>query len=1015
MSKYQKVEIKNNFYYRYPYFSYDFYEENLLHNDKNIQILSKQKYGEHIAASSKQLYDMMQQNINSKNKTKSLYKYLLRGSVRTTPYGINAGIGQGFFSENSIMKLAKENKKKVRPDMEWLCKVIKLCEKELQEELKVIKGENFYIQGLKLIKHYDSCYVRDRNRNVLIESKINNTDLVQLIFSLCENKYTSISDIMNELVKKYGEDKRDRLLFVITDLIENEYINSNLKVSLLSKNIFKNLLNNLKEYNKECNIFRELNDLDNMLLNYETMKIGESEKEYLEILRKMKVICEADNYLQIDMYNNSKISLNKSMKKDIEDFANFFISWCISETYDDYINKFREKYGEQAIRVVDVLNPDTGLGYPVVDNRNTTTYIEWWLTILLNFIIRNRKKKSIDLSEIKDDFPFQFNNNELKFPITFELSFYIIKYSDRYEYIISPMLGSEEKWKSYGRFDYLFEENLIDEDKLYNTAGFKEVELTFYPVKSHDANVSICFSNKPAYMELNTTTYIDEKERVSINDVYMYIDKNSRISFSQGKTDEILSFSTTNKYITGAFPQPLKAIVEISKNQRPSFEIFFYALGKILNNLSGHIPEIRYKNIIITQETWKIPNENLMDNGKLIDFNSFKQVISSKVLNSELPINISTGPIDRKLILNLKNDMNLEILFDMLKTTPNLLINKNSFNNNSLMLNDSESRKYICEFVFQFEQVFTPNNDLKYSSKRIPQIDQKYIDCNKNYPFDKWISMNLYINEELENKLLINQVKQLYINLKSKNYIDKFFFIRYKDPKNHLRIRFKINEEYQKETIKEINLLISILKNNSLLNDVSYTTYEPEINRYGGVKCIELAESVFNENSLVIIELLNMLNKKTINLNIEYLFLIGTYKMIYDMGIGDEEFLEYIRRYKLDKKYNKLYIEMNNNLSDFFSQKDINSIFREKSDLINLLITFDKGTIAYQTYWSVVNQKYYERNFDNFIVRRYCINSVIHMYFNRLLGIHRERENILMGILEKIIYTKIQKEKKYGG
>ncbi len=1016
MSK-NNFKIKNDFYYRYPYFSIDFYEENILGNIENIQELVNKEYGENILVSSKELYEANKQKINSKNKNSALYKYLLRGSVRTTPYGLNAGVAQGYFSDKNNLLLYEKNQKKVRPDIEWLSKIIKKCEKELDENLMVIAGDCHFKEGFRLVKYYDSCYVKDRNR-VQVETKINYTNLVQLILDITKDKYISIADIIKELLNIYEINQKDKILVVLKSLIDNEYLYSNLKVSLLSDNPFVKFLEILNQYNVDCTCFNRLKEISILINNYNEMPIGESDEYYKKILICMEKICSVNNYLQIDMYNESKITLNQNIKNDIQEFGNFIMKWCISETYNDYIKLFREKYGEQAILLRDVFNSDIGLGFPEEDKGNVNQYREWWGTILLNYIINNKNENSVDLNKIINNFTFEFNMKELKFPLSFELSLYILNNSEdsnqEFNYIVSPMFGSETKWKSYGRFDYLFNTSLIKNDNNNSTKGFKEVEITFYPSKSHDANVSICNFNKPAYLEFNTHNLIEGKDRIQLDDIYMFIDKNSRISYIQGSTDEVLSFSTTNKYITDAFPKILKYIMETEKKQKPSFETFFYSLGRILNNLSGHIPEIRYKSLIISQEFWKINIDDYKENGKYIDFYKFKKLINDMILNKKLPQNICTGPIDRKLILNLMYDEDLNILYDMLKKTPNLQITKNIFNKESLILKDLQNKKYLCEFVFQFEQNIKSNTELIYSSKRIPKENYSTLLSYKSLPFCKWVTIKLYVNEKIEDKLLINQIRETYANLKIKNLIDDFFFIRYSDPNNHLRLRFKISDNCMESVLKELNALVKFLSNMSLLNDICYSSYEPEVNRYGGEECISLAEKLFGINSIISIDLIEMVDKKISCFSKEGLFLIATYKMIHDMGIVDEEILEYIKRYKLNRKYNKASNEIKNEVVYFFEQKGINYCLRERNETINLLTILDKGALFYNQYWEKVNEIYDGRDYDNFIVKRYCINSVIHMFFNRLIGMDRNKENLLMGVLEKLIYSKIQRSKNYA-
>lgn len=291
----------------------------------------------------------------------------------------------------------------------------------------------------------------------------------------------------------------------------------------------------------------------------------------------------------------------------------------------------------------------------------------------------------------------------------------------------------------------------------------------------------------------------------------------------------------------------------------------------------------------------------------------------------------------------------------------------------------------------------------------------KFIDSNKYYPFNKWITLNLYINEEIMDILLANQVRYLSLKLLGKKYITSFFYIRYKDPKNHLRIRFKINNDYNSygEIINEINSLIQLLKERSLLNDVKYESYLPEINRYGGIDNYLLVEKLFYMNSLIVINLIDMLEKKMFSLSKEQIFLIGSYKIVQDMKIGDVELIEYIKRYKLNKKFRKIYLETQKEIEIFFEKSNINDAFLDKPEYINLQIELEKGTKIYREYWLSIIENYSKNNFDDFIVKRYCLNSILHMFFNRLIGIDRDTENVMMGILEKAVHNKVQKVQMY--
>lgn len=98
-------------------------------------------------------------------------------------------------------------------------------------------------------------------------------------------------------------------------------------------------------------------------------------------------------------------------------------------------------------------------------------------------------------------------------------------------------------------------------------------------------------------------------------------------------------------------------------------------------------------------------------------------------------------------------------------------------------------------------------------------------------------------------------------DLKRKKIIDRWFFIRYADPKSHLRIRFHFIET------KDISMAITII--NDFLNKfhkrkaiekIQIDTYEREIERYHACG-IEQAEYLFWYDSEFTLKILDLINR----------------------------------------------------------------------------------------------------------------------------------------------------------
>lgn len=591
---------------------------------------------------------------------------------------------------------------------------------------------------------------------------------------------------------------------------------------------------------------------------------------------------------------------------------------------------------------------------------------------------------------------------------SFELSFFILNTEKGYEYILSPMMGSENKWKSFGRFDYLFNNSLIKKDKSGNDLS-KKVEITFYPKEAHNSNVCICNHNKNAFLEFNTRNTTSIEESIPINDIYMFIDENDKIIFLQKSTRQILSFETTNKYITTLFPPMLKVLMDVCKNQNNSLESFLVQILNLSKKLKGHTPEIRYKNFVILPETWRINKDDLFKNNNFVSFKYFDKYVDKLIFANLLPEVIYTGELDRKLILNLNYLIDKKILYDMLKKDSSLLIYKNIFSSNELLLTDKNCEKYIGEFVFQFENDFIYDKSLDYLRKRISFLDYENQYEHSSFAFDNWTTILLYVEKQDENRILINQIYEMYTYFKRKNIIINFFFIRYKDPCSHLRLRFKVNKEHKNDFISNIHDFVSTLKKYKILNDVKYVTYIPEINRYGGNNSIEKAEELFEYNSLQVLEILKLIQNKKTKLNINQIFLMLSYKIIRDMNISDSEIIEYLQGYKFSKKINSNLLK---EIEDYFYNNFNLKSFERKNEQM-LYKIFNSSTSINYEYWKTICNEYDNDKIKESYIKKHCIISILHMLHNRLIGIDSENETLLMGLLEKMIYTKKQREKYY--
>jgi len=122
---------------------------------------------------------------------------------------------------------------------------------------------------------------------------------------------------------------------------------------------------------------------------------------------------------------------------------------------------------------------------------------------------------------------------------------------------------------------------------------------------------------------------------------------------------------------------------------------------------------------------------------------------------------------------------------------------------------------------------------------------------------DKWSFFKIYTGYKTADKILTDLFYPLSQQLLLNNIIDKWFFIRYSDPKFHLRIRFYTDDNSKTGIlINNVNNSIKHYVNQDLIWKVQTDTYIRELERYGDNN-IENSEFFFWYDSEMICKILS--------------------------------------------------------------------------------------------------------------------------------------------------------------
>jgi len=188
----------------------------------------------------------------------------------------------------------------------------------------------------------------------------------------------------------------------------------------------------------------------------------------------------------------------------------------------------------------------------------------------------------------------------------------------------------------------------------------------------------------------------------------------------------------------------------------------------------------------------------------------------------------------------------------------------------------------------------------------------------------EWLYLKIYTGVKTADIILEEAVQPLVAYFQQNNQISKWFFIRYTDPKPHLRVRFKLSDSKNyNEVVNKVNQTLQEYIESGEISNVIVDTYNREIERYGE-STIEEAEILFHKNSEFTLKCLHYDDEEKIMVSLFYID-----QLLNQLNLSIQEKLDWIKgfndafkqEFNADKKLNsqldKKYREFKPKLLDF--------------------------------------------------------------------------------------------------
>lgn len=958
-------------------------EKNPLINDNEAfsidEICRNPFFRQAILCASESLYDSMNDYLAGKiNSTKrkrqvesALCQYWMRMSTRATPFGL--------FSSVSISTTDLENKPNgyyavVDADCEWILILSKIVENKYLEHFSFITNDLVCDNGV----YYKLPYVpgADDNSSTLVEKNRITTYIVEQ----CARTQKSYYDLLEGIQLEFPEIDSEHIRYNIQQLLSRDIILSPLRPNLHCPNLIGSFYKQLEENHIANELTTQLADII-VKIDYVSNHIftEDAEQELLLLISSMRKINNTAHVLKIDLRKEAtQCVINKENIADIEDFANFFVSALTHlkskfTVYNEYKDVFLNEYGDyKMVQLSKLIDPKLGIGLPhtfkefrkkkrgqrVYKNEPSPQFLYYFMKKYRQAI---QNGTAIIIDDMLDQIGLRDNLGDA--PESFDLIFKVATDDEgKRVFVCNKDFGCIGAGRTIGRFSANWKEaaDIMKDISLaeHTDEDYVVCDLVYMPKRVHLGNVATgtkIYEYSLSFFQHTTLHHLP------ISDLYVMIE-NNKFQLVSKRLGRKIKINTSNLlYYFGDSPE-IRFIKEIQFDGIIRWE--YDTFDSLLS--FDYMPEIRYKSIIIRPETWIIVPSIQFD-----CFNDF-----DKWFVEEYDF------LKNKRISLLYADN--ELLIDVKKPQCRYLIYKQYLHERKVTITKYHSSKDLAHatevslpFVRKVEKEISGLNGF---AKNKDDSMVQFVPESLLALGEEDITIKLYGCPEPE-IYIATQLKKLVDSVISAGLADSYFFLHYADPKNHIRIRF-----LKKDGNLDVESIVRYFNKHvrmGLICSFEMCSYAREFERYGGHEGIYIAEEIFYFDSQCAINFLTCKADK----QREKLFVLLAldYMKIWEWN-DEKQFLwldERVDRAKYSVQWRR-------------DRDDYNKFYAANNDSYLPEGLYDMRNVAFQNYRLIICDKIEEQE--------RILSALLHMSFNRLFGMNREKETRLLTYVRNLLH-----------
>jgi thiopeptide-type bacteriocin biosynthesis protein len=285
---------------------------------------------------------------------------------------------------------------------------------------------------------------------------------------------------------------------------------------------------------------------------------------------------------------------------------------------------------------------------------------------------------------------------------------------------------------------------------------------------------------------------------------------------------------------------------------------------------ASFLPRVRFGRILLSSARWRLDAE-------MLEGDDYRAVQAWR-REHRVPRFVASVDFGGQLPVDLDNVLAVESLVHALRSRGSAEVVEFFPPPNELCVTGPEGA-FAHELVVPFVRTVPVSARTPRASAPAKAVRRRFA------PGSEWLYARLYTGETVADTVLTKTVAPLVRAALDRGLADRWFFLRYRDPEFHLRVRLHGHAAHL-ETLDD-----------ALVWRVELGSYQREVERYGGPDAIEPAEEAFHADSDAVLAILPLLEPGDTGQAERWrLGLVGVHRLLVDLGFDESERLTLMRR-----------------------------------------------------------------------------------------------------------------------